>query len=66
MTRVTQIGSSAESIIHAFDGILASAIREFPILASITRPNISPTVSQTTDLIIYQYAKIMTRCYEIR
>jgi len=33
----TQIGASAESIIHAFERMIASAVREFPILASVTR-----------------------------
>ncbi|MDR3424077.1 MAG: type IV secretion protein IcmB [Alphaproteobacteria bacterium] len=33
----TQIGASAETIIHAFERMIASAVREFPILASITR-----------------------------
>ncbi len=33
----TQIGASAENIIHAFERMIASAIREFPILASVTR-----------------------------
>ncbi len=33
----TQIGASAETVIHAFERMIASAIREFPILASVTR-----------------------------
>ena len=33
----TQIGSSAETVIHAFERMIASAIREFPILAAVTR-----------------------------
>ena len=33
----TQIGASAEGVIHAFERMIASAIREFPILSGITR-----------------------------
>lgn len=33
----TQIGASAEGVIHAFERMIASAIREFPILAGVTR-----------------------------
>jgi intracellular multiplication protein IcmB len=37
----TSIGSSAEGVIHAFERMIASAIREFPILSSITKFDIS-------------------------
>lgn len=33
----TQIGASAEGVIHAFERMIAAAIREFPILSGITR-----------------------------
>lgn len=33
----TQVGASAETVIHAFERMIASAVREFPILASVTR-----------------------------
>ncbi len=33
----TQIGASAEGVIHAFERMIASAIREFPILSGVTR-----------------------------
>lgn len=46
----TSIGSSAESIIHAFDRMIASAVREFPILASITRFDIGTTRIAAVDL----------------
>jgi intracellular multiplication protein IcmB len=37
----TQIGASSESVIHAFERMISSSIREFPILSSITRFDIS-------------------------
>jgi intracellular multiplication protein IcmB len=37
----TQIGAGSESVIHAFERMIASAIREFPILSSITKFDIS-------------------------
>lgn len=46
----TQIGSSAESVIHAFERMIASAIREFPILASITRFDIGSSRVTAVDL----------------
>lgn len=46
----TSIGASAESIIHAFDRMIASAVREFPILASITRFDIGTTRVAAVDL----------------
>ncbi|MDD2324791.1 MAG: type IV secretion protein IcmB [Alphaproteobacteria bacterium] len=46
----TSIGASAESIIHAFDRMIASAVREFPILASITRFDIGTTRIAAIDL----------------
>lgn len=33
----TSIGSSSEGVIHAFERMITSAVREFPILASITK-----------------------------
>lgn len=47
----TQIGSSAESVIHAFERMIASAVREFPILASITRFDIGATRIAAIDLM---------------
>jgi len=46
----TQIGSSAESVIHAFERMIASSIREFPILASITRFDIGASRVTAIDL----------------
>jgi intracellular multiplication protein IcmB len=46
----TQIGSSAESVIHAFERMIASAIREFPILASVTRFDIGASRVTAVDL----------------
>ncbi len=37
----TQIGASSENVIHAFERMIASAIREFPILSSITKFDIA-------------------------
>ncbi len=33
----TSIGSSAEGVIHAFERMITSGVREFPILASVTK-----------------------------
>ena len=33
----TQIGASAEGVIHAFERMITSAVREFPILSSVTK-----------------------------
>ena len=33
----TQIGGSAEGVIHAFERMITSAVREFPILSSVTK-----------------------------
>ena len=46
----TQIGASAESVIHAFERMIASSVREFPILASITRFDIGSTRIAAVDL----------------
>ncbi len=46
----TAIGASAESVIHAFERMLASAVREFPILASVTRFDIGETHIAAVDL----------------
>src|SRR5262249_5524359 len=46
----TQIGASAESVIHAFERMIAGAVREFPILASITRFDIGTTRVASVDL----------------
>ncbi len=46
----TSIGASAESVIHAFERMLASAVREFPILASVTRFDIGETRIAAVDL----------------
>lgn len=46
----TQIGASAESVIHAFERMIASAIREFPILASVTHFDIGDTRIAAVDL----------------
>jgi intracellular multiplication protein IcmB len=46
----TQIGASAETVIHAFERMIASAVREFPILASVTRFDIGGARIVAIDL----------------
>ncbi|MDD3288891.1 MAG: type IV secretion protein IcmB [Alphaproteobacteria bacterium] len=46
----TQIGSSAETVIHAFERMVASAVREFPILASVTRFDVGNARVAAIDL----------------
>ncbi len=46
----TQIGSSVETVIHAFERMIAAAVREFPILASITRFDVGGARIAAIDL----------------
>ncbi len=46
----TQIGASAETVIHAFERMIASSVREFPILASITRFDVGSARVAAVDL----------------
>ncbi len=46
----TAIGPSAEGIIHAFERMIASAIREFPILAGVTRFDVGDARISAVDL----------------
>ena len=46
----TQIGASAETVIHAFERMIASSVREFPILASVTRFDIGGARIAAIDL----------------
>jgi len=46
----TQIGASAETVIHAFERMIASSVREFPILASVTRFDIGGARMAAIDL----------------
>ena len=46
----TQIGASAETVIHAFERMIASSVREFPILASITRFDVGSARIAAVDL----------------
>ncbi len=46
----TAIGASAETVIHAFERMVASAVREFPILASITRFDVGSARVAAVDL----------------
>jgi intracellular multiplication protein IcmB len=46
----TQIGASAETVIHAFERMIASGVREFPILASVTRFDIGNARVCAVDL----------------
>lgn len=46
----TAIGASAEGVIHAFERMLASAMREFPILAGVTRFDIGLARIAAVDL----------------
>lgn len=47
----TSIGSSTESVISAFERMITSAIREFPILASVTQFDVSGTRICSLDLM---------------
>lgn len=47
----TQIGTSAESVINAFERMVTSAIREYPILASVTRFEITDARVCALDLM---------------
>ncbi|NBX66809.1 MAG: type IV secretion protein IcmB [Proteobacteria bacterium] len=47
----TQIGSSAETVINAFERMITSAIREYPILASVTRFEITDARVCALDLM---------------
>jgi len=46
----TSIGASAESVIHAFERMIASSVREFPILASVTRFDVGSARVTAVDL----------------
>jgi len=46
----TSIGSSSESVIHAFERMVTSAVREFPILAQVTRFSLSDVRVCSLDL----------------
>lgn len=46
----TSIGASAETVIHAFERMIASSVREFPILASITRFDVGSARIAAVDL----------------
>ena len=46
----TAIGPSAEGVIHAFERMIASAMREFPILAGVTRFDIGEARVAAVDL----------------
>ncbi len=47
----TSIGTSAESVINAFERMITSAIREYPILSSVTRFEISDARVCALDLM---------------
>lgn len=47
----TSIGASAETVINAFERMVTSAIREFPILASVTQFDISGARVCSLDLM---------------
>lgn len=47
----TSIGGSSESVIHAFERMISSAVRELPILASITKFDIGETKVCALDLM---------------
>lgn len=46
----TSIGASSESVIHAFERMITSAVREFPILAQVTRFSLSDVRVCSLDL----------------
>ncbi len=47
----TQIGTSAETVINAFERMITSAIREYPILSSVTRFEITDARVCALDLM---------------
>ena len=47
----TSIGASSESVISAFERMITSAIREFPILASVTQFDVAGTRICSLDLM---------------
>lgn len=47
----TQIGASAETVINAFERMITSAIREFPILSSVTKFEITDARVCSLDLM---------------
>lgn len=46
----TQIGASAEGVIHAFERMITSAVREFPILSTVTRFSLAENRICSIDL----------------
>jgi intracellular multiplication protein IcmB len=46
----TSIGSSSEGVIHAFERMVTSSVREFPILAQVTRFSLSDVRVCSLDL----------------
>jgi intracellular multiplication protein IcmB len=46
----TSIGASAEGVIHAFERMITSAVREFPILSSVTRFSLAENRICSLDL----------------
>ena len=46
----TQIGGSSEGVIHAFERMITSAVREFPILASVTKFSLAENRITALDL----------------
>ena len=59
----TQIGASAETVLHAFERMVASSIREFPILASVTRFDIG---GARVALYCWLYARKMQGKFILR
>ncbi len=47
----TQIGGSSENVIHAFERMISSAVRELPILSGITKFDIGDTKICALDLM---------------
>ncbi len=47
----TSVGSSAESVVNAFERMVTSAIREYPILSSVTQFDISDSRVCSLDLM---------------
>ncbi|MGM0422104.1 MAG: type IV secretion protein IcmB [Pseudomonadota bacterium] len=46
----TQIGGSSEGVIHAFERMITSAVREFPILSSVTKFSLAENRITALDL----------------
>ena len=51
LLKETSIGSSTENVIHAFERMISSSVRELPLIASVTRFDIGETRVCSLDLM---------------